>query len=361
MLREQQLLIKLLSVALGSDKNQLPIDNIEWASIVQLSEEQEVYSIALDGYQFIHDTIGNQSIDQMNLLNWIGNSLNQETLYDRQLHLATELSAHFYDQGLLTYVLKGVSIAQCYPNAKHRFSCDFDCFLVGKDEKGGNAPLKECGDKFIESKGIVVNRDYYKNSSFQYKELLVENHQFCCSVKRGKRTKNLEKYLEKLLLDNNHPKYIEGTKIALPPVLFQALFLIEHANGHFLYEKMSLKNICDWAVFRRKNMNQLDWSVFDSACKKYGLKAFADTLGRLADYVLGQREYNELTSLDKKVLDDTLKQVNLPKNIMLQRIIKGWHVVCSSWKFKYFSSDSMMKELIQSIYAYLFETKPVLE
>ena len=71
---------------------------------------------------------------------------------------------------------------------------------------------------------------------------------------RGKRTADLESYLESLLFDYK-PEYLEGSKLALPPLMFQAIFLIEHACGHFLYEKMSIKNIFKiWPAVCRKKL-----------------------------------------------------------------------------------------------------------
>ena len=57
------------------------------------------------------------------------------------------------------------------------------------------------GDKLVEERGEEVDRSYYKNSSFVFKGLPVENHRYCCSIKRGTRTADLEAYLESLLFD----------------------------------------------------------------------------------------------------------------------------------------------------------------
>ena len=58
------------------------------------------------------------------------------------------------------------------------------------------------------------------------------------------------------------------------------------------------------------------------------------------------------------MLDDTFKEVTLSKNLMKQRIEKAIDVLRSSWKFKHFCSDSMIKELSHSVWAYLREDKP---
>ena len=239
-----------------------------------------------------------------------------------------------YDSnGICTYVLKGLSISQHYPVPSHRFSCDLDCFLLNKSD-GCNA--YESGNSLATSAGCKVDADYYKHSVFSYKGLAVENHRYCCSVKRSKRTRDLESYLEGLL-DGYTPQHIDDTKLALPPEMFQALFMIEHANGHFLYSKMSIKHVCDWAMMRQAFKDTLDWREFDKQCIRFGLKNFVDCLNHLADYILGKCSYQDL---------------------MKQRIEKAIGVLRSSWKFKHFCGDSMIKELSHSVWAYLREERP---
>lgn len=352
---EQKVMIRILSVALGKDSIEQPPKGIEWKKVAELVNQQEMSALMFDGYQKIYKQIREQALSRIELLEWIGQTNYLEEQNKQQIQTEKELASLFDEKGLLTFALKGVTIAQYYPNPNHRFSCDFDCFLV----KDGTSAQEE-GNKIVEDRGIKVDRSYYKNSSFIFKGLHVENHRYCCSIKRGKRTADLEKYLESLLC-NYTPEYFDDTKLALPPLLFQALFLIEHACGHFLYEKMSLKNICDWACFRKVNIEQLDWEEFNKVSEKYGLREFVYTMNHLADFILGNRQYSELSKVDRMVLEDTLKIRFLPQNKVKQRLWKTIGILHSGWKFKHFSSDSMLKELWNSVYAYLFDKSPVLD
>lgn len=346
MTENHKILIKLISIALGHDSIELPTDEIDWKAVAELAAQHVVDALAFDGYQQVHGLLGNQSLPQEDLLEWIGQSLMQESQYKQQLDSAKELAILYAQKNICTYALKGISIAQYYPKPNHRYSCDFDCFLV----KDGVSAQKE-GDKLVENRGVAVDRSYYKNSSFVYNGLPVENHRYCCSIKRGKRTAELEEYLESLLFKYK-PENLEGSKLALPPLMFQAVFLIEHACGHFLYEKMSLKNICDWVCFRKANQNQLDWDEFYKVSEKYSLLEFVYTMNHLADFILGECKYSALSIIDKRVVDDTLKNSCLPQNKMIQRLWKTIGILRSGWKFKHFNRDSMIKELAYSILSF---------
>ena len=187
--------------------------------------------------------------------------------------------------------------------------------------------------------------------------LYVENHKFCCSVKRGKRTKELETYLQGLLNPNLAEK-MDG--LYFPSLMFQAIFLIEHACSHFLYEKINLKHMCDWAMFRKANIDLMDWPEFRKQCEKFKLLNFVDAMNSLADVILGNKEYAELTSLERRVFDDSLQVVTYVESKSIRRFRKAFGILKSGWKFKHFGHSSMIKELVTSFFAYMFENDPKL-
>lgn len=353
-------LVLLLRAALGEMPTSMP-PAFDFKSAFALAQQQEVSAIALDGLQKLAAAFPDLLINDASLkaikLQWIGNMMAQERRYNANFIAAKDLAELYDDNGIRTYVLKGLSIAQLYPVPSHRFSCDLDCFLLSKENM---SVAYESGNSIVKAIGCNVDADYYKHSVFAYKGLMVENHRYCCSVKRSKRTRKLENYLESLL-NCYAPKNINGTKIALPSQMFQVLFLIEHANGHFLYSKMSIKHICDWAMMRRNFKEALDWKEFDKQCQRFGLKNFVECMNHLADYVLGVCCYQDLTPTEKRVLTDTMSEMHLSSSKMRHRVEKAIGVLQSNWKFKYFCGDSMLKELSHSVWAYLREDNPELD
>ena len=218
MTKEQNALIKLLSVALAGKKMGQIQCAVNWKSVMELAVRQEVNAIAFDGYQAIHDTIAEGGITKHNLLEWLGQTVSLERQYKIQYAAAVRLAELYELNNIRTFILKGFSIACCYPIPSHRFSCDLDCYLIARDSKQ-EWDAYSVGNSIIESKGILVNSDYYKHSEFTYEGLHVENHRFCCSVKRGERTKDLEAYLQELLRRED-VEYLDESKLALPPLMF---------------------------------------------------------------------------------------------------------------------------------------------
>lgn len=64
----------------------------------------------------------------------------------------------FAEKGITTVGLKGMTVAQWYPNPMHRDSCDFDCFLLKKEADGTFGFAYEEGNKAVESAGVQVDR-----------------------------------------------------------------------------------------------------------------------------------------------------------------------------------------------------------
>ena len=351
-----EILIKLVRVALTS---KLPesIDLYDCNSLVQLAYHQEVAALVYDAVEYLYDS-GNEILkDKEAKLRLLKQAIKQEQLYANNIQIIKKASEIFDTNGIIMYVLKGVSTAQYYPKPQLRYSCDMDCLLAAKGVNGFEGRFEE-GNQLMESKGIKVMRDYYKHSEFRVSGLYVENHRFCCSVKRGNRTKELEKYLQSLL--NDTPFIEENYGLYFPPLMFQAIFLIEHANSHFLYEKINLKHICDWAMFRKANKTKLDWEEFRTQCERFGLLSFVNAMDSLAELLIGVKEYSDLNRWEKKMFNDSMKILTYIESKTLRRFRKAFGILMSSWKFKHFGNQSMIKELTHAFFSYLFEDNPKL-
>lgn len=71
-----------------------------------------------------------------------------------------------------------------------------------------------------------MKRDFYKNSTFFFLGLTVENHKFLTPFRGNKRLKSLERLLQRLINENDNDNKFDGTYLYLPPVMVSALFLI---------------------------------------------------------------------------------------------------------------------------------------
>ena len=363
-----EVLFKLLRIALGNESDYSLPSSVNWKEVIDLSFEQGVAALAVDGLQKIYDEIADQvrndaleELDSPPLedlkYEWFGEVMNCEQEYASQWASACEMANLYKKNGIRMVVVKGFSVAQYYPVPSHRSCGDLDCFLMGNYEKG---------NALIEAAGIEVERELYKHSKFVYKGLVVENHQFCTAVRGSKKAKRLERYLQDIIAYDS-PKYIGDSALESSNPMFSALFLTIHALRHFLSEGLSLRHICDWAVLIRSEEAAIDWKVFDEKCREFGLLRFAQSMTRLAYKVCGVRvgwmPEVDLQDSDVRLLNEIITRgdvEHISGNAWKQRWIQIKNIAGCGWKYRLFGDRSALGDLWVLITGFLFDRKPSL-
>lgn len=337
---EKTLFILLRRGLFGEDNDLSPfsaLNECQWCEIYDLASHQGVLALAGEGLMALPRNI----LPPKNiLLKWIGQITLQSQLYEHQRARVQELRELWNKSGIKCVELKGESIGRFYNNPSSRYSCDFDCFL--SDYEKGNA--------IVEQQGISVNKDFYKNSSFYWKDLYVENHQFCTPIRGKKKMKKLERKLQHLL--SGFPVY--------PNANFNALFLMEHAYGHFFEHAINLKHVCDWAVFRKACGNQVDWESYEQVAKDSGFWKFSLAFNHITDVLDGSKSEELLTKEEQKLLQSVLqpeRQGGL-NNGWTTRLNLFKSYFKYSWKYRAYSNHGMIFTLCRSILAYCFDRHP---
>lgn len=308
----------------------------QWETVFDIAMKQGVAAVAGEGLSFVNQ----QALPpKVLLLQWIGQSLAQKQTFSQQRNEVESLCKLWHEAGVDCIELKGNSIGRYYYVPESRYSCDFDCFLSDYEK----------GNQIVEAAGVKLNRSFYKNSSFTWKGLYVENHQFCTPVRGNKAMKRLERTLRGLL---------EGCD-GYPCADFNALFLMEHAWAHFFEEALTLKQLCDWAVFRKACGDEVDWKLFEREAKACGFWHFSESMNRLADFLDGIRTEDELERDDLLLLHDMLHEHSIQMN-------NGWRTriqlvrnyFSQSWKYRVFSNHSMLYTLCRTATGFVFDRNP---
>lgn len=203
MKRVEDILFKLVAAGLGDGNDALSLPNdVDWGSVFNMAKRQGVAAICLDGVQRLK---WGTAIPSIMKIQWIGAATKQELIYNAQWRAAETLTNVWHEAGLETYVIKGFALAEMYPRPAARYSCNMDCFLIEQHECCG-----EKGNVIVESKGVDVDRSYYKNSKFNFNGLTVENHRYLLPVKGSRKTKHFERWL-RTQMETAEPKYIGDT------------------------------------------------------------------------------------------------------------------------------------------------------
>lgn len=352
MVNTETILFKLISLGLEEKEYcNIPL-LVDWKCLWKMASEQGVLAFCLDGLQLLD--MNNSSLPTIHKqlkMQWIASVVHQEQVYYTQWNAAKGLGELCDQHRINTYVLKGFSLSRFYPRPEHRPCADMDCYLRDKYEDG---------NKIAKENGLTVDRSYYKHSKILLEGLTVENHQYLLPVKGSSKAKRFEHELRSWIEDGNN-EYIGDSRLKATSPFFDAVYVLAHAQEHFLNEGIILRHICDWAMVLKAHADKVDWDEWKRVCKEYGMLSFGYTMSRLANKVCSVTvpfDCPKDDEADRRLLDDTLyrKVCDNGKRSKIQvRINLVMNMFRNSWKCRLFSDTNSLIFCGRRVWGYLFD------
>ena len=303
----------------------------DWGQLYQLSKKQGVVAIIFDSIKSIPKEM---APPKAVTLKWLSNALSIEQQMKKKEAVVVELAGKLSERGIQTVVLKGLAYASYYPNPYHRESGDLDCYLLGQ---------KELGDKVTIKIGGKMEEAGYKHSHLYYKGLTIENHNFLTSFDNTKLGIKTERLLQDCIKDGCRP--IGNTKLLNPSADFNALFLIKHAQRHFIKEGICVRHLLDWAFFLKAESQNVNWDKVIQLMKECRILEFAKVMTRLCIERLGVHmdieEFSSPMKITDAVLADILgEQPDLFHENFVQKIGRIIRRFYRMWKFRSLADES---------------------
>ena len=322
--------------------------------MINIASAHGLSAIAYDGLEKALDSNPerrNEMPTQL-LLQWYGQCVWQTALFKKKWKATCSLSSLLGEHGIEAVVLKGHSIAQYYPIPEHRYSCDLDLFVAGDDWE------RAC--EILEAKGILLEREVYKEVEFSFKGVHVELHRYITPVRGNNTLLRFEKYLRNILKAG--PKmYFEGTRLVCPPLMFNVMLYIEHALGDLLHGKLTLKHVVDWVVLRKQEIDRVE---IEARCKVFGFHRFLMLMDALANVVEGKMEMASLPSSYREVMEaffvipsSVIKERN---SWFARRVSLFFDIIRNRRYYSRFGYCSMERFLLNSVWTH-FLAKEVKE
>ena len=328
-----------------------------WTRLGEMALAQGVLGIVMDGLERLETSPNGptRALPKQQKLEWIGQVMQMEQRNRHQIEVMNGLAQKWIQEGCKVMVMKGQANGTLYPKPLHRSPGDIDCYLFENYQKG---------NEIAKNEGAAVDEGWYKHSQISYKGELFENHHFFVHTREGKRSKRQQKELEHMIHVNEWKTFPES-EVLLPPVQWNAMFLTYHACGHFLSEGLRLKQILDWAMFLKKEQNNVDWKAFYEYCDRYHFRRFADAMTAISAEYLGLRIENSDVTIGSPYVEKFLRSTlydddyiyNAGESIWKSR----WHVIRSlfkyRWRYEEIYQESIFKQLWWYASGYLFHTE----
>lgn len=350
MKEEHKELLCLLKKAIATEDDGEQTIVTDWQNLYRNATKQSVAAIIFD---LLERKVGNVVLHKSVMLEWLGQSLFQKSIYEQYVQAISNLASSYATQHIRMLLLKGYGLSLNYPKPELRNVGDIDIYLFGE---------KEHGDDMVERElNIPVNRAYHKHSNFSYKGVAVENHGKFFDDEKHKSNGSFELRLKELL-DEDERNLVESPipNCFLPSPTFNALFLLRHAGEHFATNEISLRHVLDLGFFFNRFHSEIDWNYVLSVYNQEGMKRFYDSIATICVRDLGFNEesfsgYTHSYEVANKVLADIFEdKQELPMNSSgiagikkirygIGKSLRWWN---NRWKYRMVYNENLLESFL---------------
>lgn len=275
--REHRLLLALLAEELFGVTAQGFSDDTDWRALMTEAKRHSVLPLLLGGLSAHKQEwkVPADLVDQLRSL-----AVNAMLKGDRLLKQEEELLLALKASDIPVCVLKGASVAACYPHPELRVLGDID-LLVPKDRVEQSASLLQ--DMGFSQAEEAEEHDFH--IALEKDGCFAELHH-SVSVFPDNKCGNFSKELFDSALRHTGSAVLKGRSFDVLLPKFQLLSLLFHTERHMLTSSVGLRQLCDWAVSAHRFSKELtneDKSDFESC----GMWRFGSALCGVCHKYLG--------------------------------------------------------------------------
>ena len=340
-------LLGLLRSTLGCEccaENVFSLLDSDWPHLVDIVFKGGVAALAVDGLQSLYESnlgrelaINKEELEDLKY-ELFSSVLQAEDDYWTKFNLASTFASALAEKDVKCRVLKGVSFAQYYSVPEHRECGDCDVYL-GDGWQTGNEVAVAIGGRY--------EFGTYKHSHLFVGDLMIENHKYLTDFNGTRQGKKIERLMERAI-EEGDGEYIGDSLLLCPNDYFNALFLIRHAHGNFLYGSLTLRMIYDLAALLNCCKNRLDWNRLYSDLDECRLREFAKLMTSLCVEYLGTEicpgmELCDDEALVEEVMEDTIAGGIHTKGVetFWKKSVRIARRFARIWHYRHFATESV--------------------
>lgn len=299
--------------------------NVDWKTILNISEEQTVTGIITDGIASLpKEYHGARPV----MMQFYARTMTLEDENLRMNAFVPKLMMQLEQKGVRSMLLKGQGVSMCYPRPLHRVVGDIDLLIPDAEEYRNARELM-----LIIAEEVQEEDKGRKHSAFQYKGFVIEIHgDFRFNINRQCQIKT-PVWKRKRLSEVRHIKEDLLKDAVLPPVQFDVLFIFAHLLNHYNLGGVGLRQVSDWMIFLHRNLETIDLAVLQEDLDLLGLRPYWEVFGAMAVDFLGYPKermplYDAKNSRKGKIaLENIFKTGNFGSIQKQKQLKEGSHLV----------------------------------
>ncbi len=273
-MKELDIAFNLLKSALDAQPPYLgtqPIGADVWWKLFRMMQRNRIAALASEAINMLPD---DQRPPRDVLIPWLSEREQAVTHHRHQEEVTHEITALMQSHGIETLVLKGIHVSEYYPKPELREFGDIDLYFYNRHNEA---------DRIASIKlGVTVKNDSHHHTRYNFRSVTVESHYDFVNVHYPRSNRRYEKLLKELAGAKQEPS---TTQYQLPT--FEVLFLLRHMACHFAAGRITLRDLCDWALTCKALQAQVDWETVRRTIKDFGMEPFARALCSITETRLG--------------------------------------------------------------------------
>lgn len=298
------------------------IGDIDFMDVYRLAVEQSVVGLVAAGIEHVLDV----KIPQDAVLAFVGDTLQLEQRNKAMNQFIAKLVDRLKKEDILTLLVKGQGISQCYERPLWRASGDVDLFLDEINYQKAAKMLPPIASNVEEEDKAI------RHLAMNISEFEVELHGTLC----GQIRKSVDDGLMKVQKDTFENKkfriwHNNNIDVFLPSANNDVVFVFAHIYQHFFGEGIGLRQICDWCRLLWTYKDEIDKPLLESRLIRMHLMNKWLAFAALAVDYLGM-------SVDAMPFYNPSKKWKKKANAIIALILESGnfgHAVDKSYKHKY--------------------------
>ena len=224
----------------------------DWEALLRLASMQSLTGIFADGA----GTLPRELMPPAETARRLFVTIESIRRANRKLDaVLAELEAGLRREGIEGILLKGQGVARAYLHPELRMCGDIDLY-PGK----GDAYLRCC--EIVRSLGESEGREDESEKHFHFNRrgCSIEIHSHVMLAADPFVNRRLQRWTDEMLDDPSKLRHVEinGVEVNLPPVDFDAVFILQHIANHLLKGGIGLRQLCDWSRYLHVHAAEID-------------------------------------------------------------------------------------------------------
>ena len=198
---------------------------------------------------------------------------------ERNLHVQTDVLRVLDSEGISCVVMKGSSVAVLYPQSFLRQLGDVDLLVKESEYEKAVSLLKN-------STVTKETEEHPFHCKIVIDGIAVEIHKYVTEYTNDAYGKKIAGIMANALDDINYAEY-EGYRFPVLTEKYQAMSLLLHTQRHFFENRLTMRMLCDWAVFIQQTDIATWKNEISDMIKISGLDKLSDAMTGMCDLYLG--------------------------------------------------------------------------